>query len=383
MPRVGVDLRATEPGFKSHEGRGTGRYAREVVRHLPEVCPQGLELSFLSGESLRGGRFERKFIQALPAGRETVETQMLFPRRLSRLPVDLCHFFSHGDAPAWGGCRNVVTVLDLIPLKFRHLYERKNESWRYHLARFLELRAIKNASGIIAISEATKRDLVEILKIPADRIVVTPLAADDRFKSVANLPRVSLREKLGLPLAEKLILYVGGVDPRKNVGFLLEVFSSIVPQTGAKLVLAGRHDKERHYPQVQQKIDELGLAPHLIQPGYFPDDSLPELYRAVDLFAFPSLYEGFGLPVLEATLAGTPVLAGNNSSMPEVLGGDYPFLLPDNDLSGWSEAFVNILQSPEVGESALVVARQAAERFSWRKTAELTCEAYLKFAEVG
>jgi glycosyltransferase involved in cell wall biosynthesis len=381
MPRVGVDLRATEPGFKSHVGRGTGRYAQEVVRFLPEVCPPGLELTFLSGERLRGGALERRFLSSLPAGRESVETQLLFPRRLSRLGVDLCHFFSHGDAPAWGGCRNVVTVLDLIPIKFRHLYERKNESLRYHLARFLELRAIKNCDGIIAISEATKRDLMEILRIPGELIEVTPLAADERFSQVADTTRLEMRKKLGLPPEEKLILYVGGVDPRKNVGFLLEVISSVVSEVPVKLVLVGRHETERFYPEVKRKIEELALAPHLIQLGYFPDESLPALYRAADIFAFPSLYEGFGLPVLEATLAGTPVLAGNNSSMPEVLGSDYPLLLPDGDLEAWRDAVLRLIDRPELGQKALAVSGKAAERFSWRKTAELTCRAWLKFAE--
>jgi glycosyltransferase involved in cell wall biosynthesis len=222
---------------------------------------------------------------------------------------------------------------------------------------------------------------MEILRIPGELIEVTPLAADERFSQVADTTRLELRKKLGLPPEEKLILYVGGVDPRKNVGFLLEVISSVVSQVPLKLVLVGRHETERFYPEVKRKIEELALAPHLIQLGYFPDESLPALYRAADIFAFPSLYEGFGLPVLEATLAGTPVLAGNNSSMPEVLGSDYPLLLPDGDLEAWRDAVLRLIERPELGQKALAVSGKAAERFSWRKTAELTCRAWLKFAE--
>ncbi len=384
MLKVGLDLRATEPGFKSHFGRGTGRYATELTRLLPQLAAQRgtIEIRPLAGDTLRGTAFERKLIASLPAGRETVESQLCLPRRLRRAGVDVTHFFAHGDAPAWGGAPTLVTVLDLIPIKFRDLYRGENENWRYHLARFLELRAIRAARGIIAISEATKRDIVEILDIPEEKIAVTPLAVDSRFKP-ATVDQGRIRRKLGLPEDRSLALYVGGIDPRKNMDFLLEVFRGVVdnsPEGSAPfLVLAGKQETDKFYPRFRFMMEHLKLDPYLIKLGFFPDELLPELYQAVDLFFFPSLYEGFGLPVLEAISCGTAVAAGRNSSMPELVGDQYP-LLPDNDLGAWVEMVSQLLGSSAARRDLATLGLRRRELFSWERTAEGTLDAYERFA---
>lgn len=390
MLRVGLDLRATEPGFKAHYGRGTGRYASELVRLLPRLASSRAELSILTltGEMLRGGKLERRLIDSLPAGRETVESQICLPRRLKRSGADIIHFFAHGDAPAWGGFPSVVTVLDLIPLKFRELYRAANENWRYHLARSLELGAIRKARGIIAISDATKRDVVEILNVPAEKIVVTPLAADLRFQPSSETAagreseRRRIRGRLGLPQDIPLALYLGGIDPRKNVTFLFEVFREVInraPELKAKLLIAGKHEGDKFYPQIQAKISELQLQPYILDLGFFPDELLPELYQASDLFLFPSLYEGFGLPVLEAISCATPVVSGRNSSMPELLGDDYMHLLPDNDKNRWVDSVLYLLSSSEARLEAAEMGLKRRKRFSWEQTAEGTLDAYEKF----
>ena len=380
MLRVGVDLRATEPGFKSHFGRGTGRYATELAGRLPQLAKKhgDIEVIGIAGEKLRGSKFERQLISSLPAGRETVETQICLPRRLRGLGIDLCHFFAHGDAPAWGGFPTIVTVLDLIPIKFRELYRGSNENWRYHLARYLELGAIKNSRGIVAISEATKKDLVEILAVDPHKISVTYLGVDSRFIPAGN--KSSIRQELGLPIDVPLLLYVGGIDPRKNVLFLLDVFKRVcgkVPE--AKLVLAGSHQKDKFYPQFATKVSELNLSSSLIQLGFFPDEQLPKLYQSADLFLFPSLYEGFGLPVLEAARSGIPVLAGNNSSMPELLGEDYP-LLADNDLLQWTSRIIELIGSDVLCSKLSSQGIERGNLFTWENTADSTLEAYREFA---
>ena len=379
MLSVGLDTRAAQPGFKSHFGRGTGRYATELIKLLPGLAEEegGVRVAPLSLDVLRGSPLERRFISALPAGRETVESQFRLPRRLRASKVDLVHFFAHGDAPAWGGFPTIVTVLDLIPLKFRELYRGTNENWRYHLARYLELGAIQRARGIVAISEATKRDLIEILQIPENKILVTPLAVEERFLPTAD--KTSVRSELGLPTDKQLLLYVGGIDPRKNVRFLLEVFKEVttkLPET--RLILSGKHETDKFFPELQAKISELQLEPYLIRTGFFPDEKLPLLYQAADLFMFPSLYEGFGLPVLEAARSGVPVVAGRNSSIPELLGESYP-LLEDNALAEWVEFVINLLADEAKRVELIQTGIQRGALFSWARTAELTLEAYRKF----
>lgn len=380
MLRIGLDLRATEPGFKSHFGRGTGRYATELSRRLPELAKmhENLEIIGITGENLRGSKLEREFIASLPAGRETIESQICLPRRLRGLGIDFCHFFSHGDAPAWGKFPTIVTVLDLIPIKFRELYRGSNENWRYHLARYLELSAIRNATGIVAISEATKKDLVEILDVNPEKISVTYLGVDSRF--VPTRDKSAIRQELGLPMDCPILLYIGGIDPRKNILFLLDAFKQVlreIPQ--AKLVLAGNHQKDKFLPQITSRISSLSLSDSLIQLGFFPDEQLPKLYQAADLFLFPSLYEGFGLPVLEAARSGVPVLAGNNSSMPELLGAEYP-LLTDNDLDQWSSRIVQLISTPEQTKRLSELGIERGNLFSWQNTADSTIKAYQRFA---
>jgi glycosyltransferase involved in cell wall biosynthesis len=381
MLKIGLDLRATEPGFKSHFGRGTGRYATEVAKRISKINRPDVEVVGILGERIRGSKFERDFIAALPAGKETVESQICLPKRLKKLGVDLFHFFAHGDAPAWGGFPTVVTVLDLIPIKFRELYRGSNENWRYHLARYLELGAIKNSRGIISISEATKNDLVEILKVDPNKIAVTYLGVDPRFVPLST-DKNHVRNELGLPVDVPLLLYVGGIDPRKNVLFMLDAFKRVtekVPE--CRLVLAGNHKTDKFYPEFAKKIVELKLESSLIQLGYFPDENLPKLYQAVDIFLFPSLYEGFGLPVLEAARSGIPVLAGRNSSIPELLGGDYP-LLGDSNLEEWSAKIQELILRKA---SCIELSKLGIERgniFSWEKTAESTLDAYQKFANI-
>jgi len=386
--RVGLDLRPTEEGFKSHFGRGIGRYAAELIRLIPKVELEGVTIVPLSGDKLRGTLFERKLIAALPAGRETVESQVCLPRRLHKAGIDLCHFLSHGDAPAWGAFPNIVTVHDLIPLKFPELYRADNENWRYHLGRYLELGAIKRARGILTVSEVTKRDVVELLGVDPEKIIVTYNAADGRFVTSARSmveragERDRARDELSLPKEIPLVLYVGGIDPRKNVEFLLETFREVYDHAEGvkpKLLFVGRHDGDKFYPRIKRKIEELSLEPALIQLGFFPDEQLPTLYKAADLFLFPSLYEGFGLPALEGALCGVPVVAGRNSAMPEVLGEEYPNLLPDGDRSAWVRRIIALLRSEELRFETAQSALRHVPRFSWQRTAEQTVQAYLKF----
>jgi glycosyltransferase involved in cell wall biosynthesis len=388
--RIGLDLRPTEPGFKSHFGRGTGRYAEELINQLLARDLLQLEFVSLKEKNIWDCSWEGTFRKYLKYGKTTLETQVFFPRRLKKLNLDLVHFFSHGDAPARNSVKQIVTVLDLIPLKFADLYKANKPSWRYHLARYFELKAIYASSGILAISEATKKDIIEILKIPSEQIFVTPLAADSRFVSRPQQnwkSELVERRKIFPKLAEldsevPLLLYVGGIDPRKNIQFLLEVFAEVITNWDKEhkpvLALAGKIETDDQYPKLINSIERLNLTKQVKLLGFIDDSQLIQLYQSANCFLFPSLYEGFGLPVLEAMACGCPVIAGRNSSIPEV-AGRAGILLNDGDGYAWSKAILEILNSFAMQNEYSLRGVQRSSEFSWANTATKTIEAYNLF----
>ncbi len=390
--RIGLDLRPTEIGFKAHAGRGTGRYTLELVQAMQSIADEfdnSLSLIPIHSQDILKSGMDEALVKYLPLGARTFESQYLYPRRLSRLDVDMLHFFSHGDAPARAVVPQVVSVLDLIPLKFPELYRADKPNARFRFARWLEYEAIRNSVGIIAISECTKADIVELLGVAPEKIAVTPLAvAPSLLETVAEHRQASIsveqhRQRLGLPLEEDLLLYVGGIDPRKNIPFLCEMLAELLRNpTGTRkprLLLAGAYEKDDQYPKLLKTIAELGVAEQVTFLGFVPDSDLVALYQSADLFLFPSMYEGFGFPVLEAMACGTPVVAARNSSIPEVAGTS-GVLLPDTDVPAWVNAIAALLKRPEarmeLAEAGLVQSR----RFSWEKTARATLEAYTRFA---
>jgi len=387
MPIVGLDLRPTEENFKAHVGRGTGRYTSELVKHLRELTRDSaspLQLQGVGSKDLQITATEEKLLKALPFGRMTFASQFLFPRRIRRLNLDLIHFFAHGDAPAYATVPQLVTVLDLIPLRFPQLYRAKKSNLRFRFARFLEYQSIKRSKGVLAISESTKHDLINLLGVEEKKIVVTPLGVGTEFfveherqaeKSAA------LRNQLGLPQDRPLLLYVGGIDPRKNVPFLVDVFAELLKHSSVNrpiLALAGAYAKDDQYPDLLKKIDLLGLRQEVRLLGFVPDSDLPLLYRAADIFLFPSLYEGFGFPVLEAMASGLPVIAGRNSSIPEV-AGDSALLVQDLLLKEWVDTAKELLGNKERQRELGALGKARAKRFAWQRSAERTLDAYRLF----
>jgi len=389
-PLIALDTRGLEPGFKAHFGRGTGRYVECLTNELKLLNPPDMDLKYLGSKDLETSQLQEKILSLSPLGKTTLECQYFFPKNIEKLNPDLMHFFSHGDAPAFPRTKQIVSILDLIPLKFPEMYKDSSGGLRFRFARFLENRAAQSASGIIAISEATKRDIISILGIAEDKIIVTPLGIDQKFFVQAhsvderkNL-KIEARHTLKLDKDSKVLLYIGGIDPRKNIKFLLDVFKEAKSDPQGKnlsLALAGPIQKDKHYPDFQKWIKELALESDIKLFGYLSDKDLLSLMLASDVFVFPSLYEGFGLPVLEALSLGLPVIAGNNSSIPEVMGNQ-GIMLKDLDKPAWIKAILDLSNNEIDAEMKYSLQDERinhAKKFSWRKTAELTLEAYRFF----
>lgn len=397
MISVGLDLSALDPGFKSHAHRGIGRYVAELRKFFESHTDPDVSVGFFDHEALRRNQLADKLVSIVPCGRTSLRQHVVYPRRLHQglmREYALLHYPAHMDAPAWSSKPYVLTVLDLIPHVLKDLYRANKPGWRFRIARSLEVFAIRQATVLLAISETTADDLVHVLDIPRERIVVTPLGVDERFFDVAKLRAqtvgshsASIRGKLGIPEERPIVLYVGGHDERKNIGNLV----GIVHQAGLELrargkvapilVMAGRVTSRDEVDRLDATLRRYAMERDVVSLGYVPDEDLEELYTESALFLFPTLYEGFGLPALEAMAAGLPVVASNTSSIPEVVGGAGLLFNPLSVDEG-ARAVIEVLESTQAQEELSRAGIARARAFTWERTGRTTLEGYKRAYEI-
>jgi len=266
-------------------------------------------------------------------------------------------------------CKTVLTVHDLIFALFPEHHLPLN---KWFLNRFMPV-FVRRADAIITISESSQRDLVRLYNVPTERITVIYEGVDARFQSNSDPESsTSLRQRYHLP--DRFILYVGTIEPRKNLTTLLEALKPLQGMySGLKLVIAGRPGWL--YQPTFDRIKALGLEDQVRVLGYVPDEDLPALYRAAEVFVFPSLYEGFGLPPLEAMACGTPVICSNTSSLPEVVG-DAGLLVNPHDVAAWTAALERLLSEAELRQELRQRGLHRATKFTWKEAAGRTLEVY-------
>jgi glycosyltransferase involved in cell wall biosynthesis len=236
--------------------------------------------------------------------------------------------------------------------------------------------AAKRADMVLTDSQASKWDIVHLLDIPSERVRVIYLAADDIYQPVLDNHRLTaIRQKYGLP--ESYLLYLGGFDQRKNVLTLLKAFALLVKDPRAFLGIAGRLPQKGSdfFPDPRPIVQELGIEERVVFTGWVPEEDKPALYRGARALVFPSLYEGFGLPPLEALACGTPVIASNRGSLPEIVG-DGGLLLEPDDVEGLAAAMQKLLNDDTLREDLREKGLAHAAKFSWEKTARETLAVY-------
>ncbi len=367
--------------FWGQQTTGSGQYTVELLRAL---LAQGSGAQFLLARPARrpSGRDEvlpvewkthlTAFDLPTPLDRlgenwaKLAFEQITFPRFCARERVDVAH------VPYWApplACQEplVVTIHDLIPL----LLPDYRGSVLVRLYARLVSGAARRARRVVTDSEASRRDIIRLLGIAPQRVQVVYLAAGDAFRPVADPDRLSVaRQKYGLP--ERYVLYLGGFDVRKNVPLLLEAYARLAadwPEV-PRLVLAGRLPERdtAFFPHPGPRIEHLGLGDRVVCIGWIPEADKPSLYSAAELFVFPSQYEGFGLPVLEALSCGTPAVSTDGGSLPEILGPG-GLLAPVGDVDALVEAMRSILHSANLRETLRREGLQHAAGFSWAETA--------------
>ena len=382
MTSIALDIAALDPAFKAHAARGTGRYVRELSKQLVGDSSADFDVvSFSSHALLHTGKAAR-CLDFLPFGRVTARQQLYGPFAFRATGADIVHFPAHIDSPAWCSLPYIVTVLDLIPMIFREMYRADRPSWRFDFARWLECTAIRNACLVLCISGNTAADVERILGIPPERIVVTPLGVDERFFRAPD-PDVGqgLRHRLRLPHDGELVLYLGGIDQRKNVKGLIAVMHRLRRRfiengrTPPSLIIAGDVQGDDQLPELMSYIQYERASEWVYFTGFVEEDDLGSLLAQSSAFFFPSFYEGFGLPPLEAMAAGLPVISSNRSAMPEVLGDAAVYVNP-NDFDEGAEALAHVLEDGDFARMLSERGRKHAEKYTWKRTAELTLEAY-------
>ncbi len=294
---------------------------------------------------------------------------------LRRHPVDLLHV--QYTAPPFAPCPVVATIHDL---SFEHLPETFHRRSRTQL-RLTVRRTARRAAQIIVPSEHTRRDIIETYGLEPERVSSIPLAAAPHFAPVADEgERARVRRRYGIE--DEHILALGSIQPRKNLARLIRAYAGLrraraqakLPQ----LVIAGR--KAWLYEETLRALDESGEQERIILTGYVPEADLPALYSSALCFVYPSIFEGFGLPPLEAMACGTPVITGDRTSLPEVVG-DAGLLVNPFDEEAIAEAIARVIDDRNLRATLRQRGLERARRFSWRATAQLTLAAYERAAK--
>jgi glycosyltransferase involved in cell wall biosynthesis len=349
---------------------GLGRYCRALIETLGWVDQQNHYEVLIPDRAVRfpERRHMRYRYIRFPLFKRRVWEQMA---PLLAGPHDVLHF-PHDSRIGWKRGKFIVTIHDVKPLLFDRLRSRSN------LNRVIEKALIGDrldkVDHVLTVSESSRRDIIEHLKVPEARVTVVYQGIDFvRFR-----PAVDGVGERSVARGRPYVLSVAGADPTKNVGTLIDAFARL-PHA-----IRGRHDlvlvgDSRRRGDVHKKVADLGLDKQTVFTGVVNDERLIALYQQAMLFVFPSLYEGFGLPVLEAMACGCPVICSNASSLPEV-AGDAAILLPPKDVEGLSQHMAQALEDPDLLGTLRTRGLAQAARFSWERTARETIAVYTRVA---
>ncbi len=371
-PHIGLNahLLSAEAGYRR---AGIYGYIRNLLDHLPGVDPLWRYTVFAGkGVPPSGFDIRRSRIRTDRPLSRILWEQLAQPFQLGEF--DLVHELAF-VAPAIMPRPFVVTVYDLTFIRYP---ERLPRARRLYLRLFTGL-SCRRARRVLAISQSTADDLTTLLGIPPDRIDLAIPGVDPRFRPLPAAEVAAWRHRQGLP--DRFLLFVGTLEPRKNLPMLLRAYAGLPPtqRAACHLVLAG--GKGWMVDEIEQTIERYGLTDTVHCPGFVSDDELPWWYNAAEAFVYPSVFEGWGLPVTEAMACGKPVIVSDVSSLPEA-AGDTGLRLPPDNAEAWTDALATCMNNRtwriEQGQRAI----ERAMRFTWAHTAEQTVASYRKALEV-
>lgn len=347
---------------------GIGRYVSGLAHGLARLAGES-GVNLLRGADMPGADLPNLPSIACAASPFSIRQQWMVPALLRRDRADVYHspFYL---MPYWPGVPTVLTCHDLIPLVFPGYFSAA-QRLIYRLTNRLALSA---ARVVLSDSHSTKADLIRRFDVEPDRILVAAPAAGERF--CPQPPEVIASTQARYALPERYALYLGINKPHKNLVRLVKAWQKLINEVkprGLKLVIAGRWDER--YPEAKRIVEATALQGEVVFAGPIHDAGLPAIYSGATLFVYPSLYEGFGLPVLEAMACGAPVACSSTSSLPEVAGDAALYFDPD-DVDSIASTVRRAIADPDLRADLQRRGRARASQFTWERTARQTMAAY-------
>lgn len=366
--KVGIDSRAAI----WYRGTGMGTYTYQLIRNIYLIDKKNEYHFFLPNERFQGtDPLTSGIFQSIAQNTDTFWETVIAKETITPQDIDIYHVPQNGiGLPAEKKFPTVVTVHDLIP------YILPETVGPGYLKIFQEEmpRILEEADHVITVSEHSKNDLKKIMGVTDDLITVIHEAPESTYKPIKKeVAQARIENKYGI--SGSFILYIGGFSPRKNLRGLIQAYQKIYKEIKkpCQLVILGK--PSRDYPGLVKMVASLSLENWVLFPGFVPMQDLPFFYNACDLFVYPSFYEGFGLPPIEALACGTPTIVSNVSSLPEVVG-DGALLINPHDLLALAGAMHRVLTEPEVAETLRKKGLRQGGSFSWTKTAAQTIKVY-------
>ena len=356
-------------GQRSGVGHYTGRLVANLVQQRPEW-----EYMLFSNRPF--GMLETALARAQPVINNFglsrfIWMQLMLPRIICHSQLDLCHF-PNNTAPLCLSGPSVITIHDASLF----LHSQHHPRSRLLALRLLLPHVARRATAVITVSHHARHDLSRVLQLPAEKINVIYEAAPDGFQPlVDSTERRQLRDRYNLP--EAFVLFVGTVEPRKNLQRLIRAVAQLRQRgCGTRLVLVGPNGWLIN-GSLEREIEALDLKEVVQNLGYVPQADLPGIYSLATLFAFPSLYEGFGLPPLEAMACGTPVLTSCNSAMAEICG-EAAWLVDPQEEEAIADGLACLLKDADKRAHLRQLGLAQAQKYSWEQTARETAVVYEK-----
>jgi glycosyltransferase involved in cell wall biosynthesis len=360
--RIGIEVSVLQTSRA-----GSAVYTRNLLTHLQAIAPRHRFVPYRFGAARRPG-FRRRLESVL---RDTVWMHLALPLRVWRDRVDVFHAPAY-TVPLALPCPSVLTVHDLTIVKFPEWFD---HPWFRVYARAMLPILVRRVARVVTVSQFSKRDLMKCYGLPDEKIRVIPNAVDHRLFHVRYDPQAVRAAVQRFGIGGEYILSVGTLEPRKNLTRLVQAFARLRARgvDDHRLVVVG--EKGWKYEAIFEAVRTLGLEGEVRFLGRVPQSDLPLLYRGAALFAYPSLYEGFGLPVLEAMACGCPVVCSDRSAMPEV-GGPAAILVDPEDPEALAGAMSQVLGDRSLADAMRARGRTWAAEFHWEKAARALLALY-------
>jgi len=363
--KVAIDAQAL-----GTQGGGDETYIRNVIRGLATVDPTGDYTLYLARPlpnlNIPGTEHMSRVVVPHKLFRRT---PISIPLRAARDHIDVIHAQYAG--PPFATVPFVVSIHDISYERYPQWFTRAD---LLHMRAFVSWTS-RRAAAVLTLSEYSKSDIVRRYCVPPERVVVVPCAADPVFRPLPYDAERLMKVRKRYGTEERFILCVGNLQPRKNLVTLIRAYVRL-RQAGAtrhKLVLVGR--KGWLYDDIFAAARDSGYADELVFTDYVPDEDLTALYNTADLFVYPSLFEGFGIPPLEAMACGTPVITSNTSALPEVVG-DAAIMVDPLDVDALARAMQNVLDDSELSARLSESGLRRASMFSWEDSARTILGVY-------